>query len=149
MRTRQIKEKDYEFFSKYARAEDVAECLSVSNKPLADRIKFGKEVSLESFAFVDENDNACALYGIYETGGVYCVWLLTTVFIEEHKLSFMKRLLKVVKKWYKVYGKLNVLADLRYERAIKLINWAGFKRVGEAISINGVDFGLYRFYGEK
>lgn len=149
MRIREIKEKDYELFADFARAEDVAECLSVSNKPLAERIKYGKECSVESYAFVDDNDRACALYGIYETCGVYCVWLLTTVFIEEHKLSFMKRLSKVVKKWYKVYGPLHVLTDLRYERAKKLINWAGFERVGENISINGVDFGLYRFSGEK
>lgn len=149
MRIREIKEKDYEFFSDFARAEDVAECLSVSNKPLSDRIKFGKEVSIESYAFVDENDRANALYGIYNVDGMYCVWLLTTVFIEEHKLSFMKTLSKVVKKWYKIYGKLYVLSDLRYERATKLIKWAGFEKVGDNITINGVDFGFYGFFGEK
>lgn len=149
MRIREIRPDDGLFFAKYARAEDVAECLSVSKEPLAEHILKTYKYCEESYCFVDDKDRPLALYGIIKDKGYYFTWLLTTVFIEDHKLSFMKEVRKTVKKWYKKYGTLFVVTDLRYKRAIKLNEWAGFKRVGDSISINGTDFGIYRFSSEK
>lgn len=150
MRTRAIEDADCDFFSKYARAEDVAECLSVTKLPLSEHIRVGRDNSQESYVLVDDHNRPCALYGIMlDKSGFNIPWLLTTVFVEKHKLSFMKEVHKVVKKWYKKYGPLWLLTDLRYERAIKLNLWVGFKRVGEPVSVNGVDFGLFKFSGDK
>lgn len=144
MKLREIRESDFEFFAKYARAEDVAECLSVSNKPLAEHIRIGKELSLESFALVDNKDRPCALYGLMrDASGHYVPWLLTTVFVDKHKLSFMKQTQKEVRRWYQKYGKLWLLTDLRYEGAVKLNLWVGFKQLGKPILINSVKFGLF------
>lgn len=149
MKIREIRQEDGLFFAKYARAEDVAECLSVSKDPLEEHILKSYKHSVESYCFVDNKNRPIALYGLIQDSGIYFTWLLTTVFVEEHKLSFMKEVRKTVKKWYKEYGPLFVVTDLRYKRAIKLNEWAGFKRVGDSISINGTDFGIYRFSAEK
>ena len=146
MKTRDIKPDDYEFFSKYARAEDVAECVSVSKKPLSDHIRIGKEMSVESFALVDSKDRPCALYGlIVDKEGFSVPWLLTTVFIDKHKLSFMKQVKKEVRRWYQKYGTLWLLTDLRYKGAVNLNLWVGFKQVGKNVRINGVDFGIFKY----
>jgi len=145
MIVRELKEEDAVFFAKYARASDVAECSSVSNIPLEEHIAIGKRHSLECYCLADESDRPVALFGIIKDENCYSVWLLTTVFVEEHKLSFMKNVRKWVKIWYNKYGPLYVITDLRYKRAVKLNEWAGFKRVGEAIKINGVDFGVFFF----
>lgn len=149
MRVREIKPEDAEFFSKYARAEDAAECVSVTRLPLADHIRISHKNSIESFCFVDDKDRPLALYGVIEEKKFHYSWLLTTVFVEEHKLSFMKEVRKTVKKWYNKYGPLFVVTDLRYKRAVQLNEWAGFKKVGHNVSINGVDFGIFRFSSEK
>lgn len=150
MRTRAIEDADCDFFAKYARAGDVAECLSVTNLPLEEHIRIGRDNSQESYVYVDDNGNPCALYGIMlDKRGFNVPWLLTTVFVEKCKFSFMKEVHKVVKKWYKKYGTLWLLTDLRYERAIKLNLWVGFRMVGEPILVNGVRFGLFKYAGEK
>ena len=149
MKIRPIYQSDEQFFSSYARAEDAAECMSVSKKPLQEHIKIGKEQSIECFCFADKLDRPIAMYGLIQNEGRNFVWLLTTVFIEEHKLSFMKEVKRTVQKWYSKYGDLWLCTDMRYSKAIKLNLWAGFKRVGDVIKINGFDFGIYRFSGEK
>lgn len=150
MKIRTICDSDCDFFAKYARAEDIAECLSVTKLPLSEHIRIGRNNSVESYVLVDEQDRPCALYGIMlDDRGFNITWLLTTVFVEDHKLSFMKEVRNRVKKWYKEYGDLFVVTDLRYKRALKLNEWAGFKKVGHNVSINGVDFGIFRFSTEK
>lgn len=149
MKIRPITKEDELFFSKYARAEDVAECLSVSRVPLKDHIRISREMSSESYCLVDDKNRPVALYGVIEREKFCSAWLLTTVFVEDHKLSFMKEVRSKVKKWYNKYGDLWLATDLRYERAIKLNYWAGFRRVGASVSINGVDFGIFKFSGSK
>lgn len=149
MNIREIRDGDEVFFARYARAEDVAECLSVSRCPLDEHITFAKKYSVESFCLADEKDRPLALYGIMKEKDFYSVWLLTTVFVEEHKLSFMKQVRKQVKIWYNNFGPLYVITDLRYKRAVKLNEWAGFKRIGEDVKINGVDFGIFCCNGSK
>lgn len=149
MKIREIREEDAVFFSKYARAEDAAECMSVTRLPLEEHIRVSKKNSIESYCLVDEKDRPIALYGLIKDNNFHYSWLLTTVFVEEHKLSFMKEVRNRVKKWYKEYGDLFVVTDLRYKRALQLNEWAGFKKVGHNVSINGVDFGIFRFSTEK
>ena len=149
MKIREIRDEDGLFFAKYARAEDVAECLSVSKAPLEEHILKSYKYSVESYCFVDDKERPLALYGLIKDSGIYFTWLLTTVFVEDHKLSFMKEVRNRVKKWYNKYGPLFVVTDLRYKRALQLNEWAGFKKVGHNVSINGVDFGIFRFSTEK
>lgn len=149
MKVRAIRKEDGLFFAKYARAEDAAECLSVSRCPLEDHILKSYKNSVESYCMTDDENKPLALYGLLKEKDFYFVWLLTTVFIEEHKLSFMKLVRKTVKKWYNKYGPLFVLTDLRYKRAVKLNEWAGFQKVGHNININCVDFGLFKLSSEK
>lgn len=148
MKTREIKESDIVYFGKNAREEDKAECLTVRNIPLEEHIRIGKKESLECFSFVDDNDNPIALYGIVKNNDIYCVWLLTTKETEKHKLSFMKTTKKEVVRFYKKYGILWLMTDSRYERAIKLNLWCGFREWGEPVFINDVKFRIYRFDGE-
>lgn len=149
MKIREIKPGDAEFFSKYARVEDAAECMSVTRLPLEEHIRVSQKNSIESYCFTDDKDRPLALYGIINDNNFYYSWLLTTVFVEDHKLSFMKEVRNRVKKWYNKYGPLFVVTDLRYKRALQLNEWAGFKKVGHNVSINGVDFGIFRFSTEK
>ena len=149
MKFRQIEQKDKEFFAKYSRAEDAAECMSVTKLPLEEHIKIGVDNSIESYVWVDEQDRPCALFGLMQTVSGNLCWLLTTVFIEEHKKSYMKEVCNFVKSWYNRYGDLLVTVDMRYKRAVRLIEWAGFKKAMEPITINGIDFGVYRFSGDK
>lgn len=148
MKVREIRTEDYDFFAKHARQADIDECLAVSKMPLRDHIRVGVELSLESYCLVDNEDRPLALYGVIKDKECHYTWLLTTEFIEEHKLSFMKQVRKNVKIWYNKYGRLCVLTDLRYTRAVKLNEWAGFYQVGDAININGVDFGCFCYSGE-
>jgi len=149
MTIREIQDGDEVFFAKYARAEDVAECLSVSKCPLEEHIAFSRKHSVESYCLVDEKNRPLALYGVIKEKDFYGVWLLTTVFVEEYKLSFMKEVRNRVKIWYNKYGPLYVITDLRYKRAVKLNEWAGFKRIGEVVKINGLDFGVFCCVGSK
>lgn len=148
MKIRQIKDSDSLYFEQHARKEDKAECVSVSDVPLRDHIRISQEESIESFVYVDENDNPLALWGIMKRENIYSVWLLTTEGIEKHKLSFMKKAKSEVKRLYKKYGQLWLLTDTRYERAIKLNEWCGFKLYGEPVFINDVEFRIYRYIGE-
>lgn len=149
MKIRAIKESDKSFFADYAREEDKAECLSVTNIPLEERIRIGVENSVESYAFVDDYDNPCALFGLMRNEDANLCWLLTTILIEQHKKEYMKEVKKFVKEWYNKYGKLFVIVDIRYERAIKLIEWCKFKRNGDGIFINNFEFRIYKYAGER
>lgn len=149
MNIRAIKESDKSFFAEYAREEDKAECLSVTNLPLEERIRVGVENSVESYAFVDERDNPCALFGVMRNKGASFCWLLTTILIEQHKKSYMKEVKRFVKEWYNKYGILFVIVDVRYERAIKLIEWCKFKRYGDSVYINSYEFRIYKYAGER
>lgn len=149
MNIRAIKESDKSFFAEYAREEDKAECLSVTNLPLEERIRIGVENSIESYAFVDDRDNPCALFGIMKHNDSGLCWLLTTILIEQHKKSYMKEVKRFVKEWYNKYGILFVIVDIRYDRAIKLIEWCRFKKYGDGVFINNYEFAIYVYAGEK
>ena len=149
MRTREIRELDYLYFERNAREGDVAECITVSPTiSLRDHIRISKEQSIESYAFVDNEDNPIALYGLMQNNNLMVVWLLTTTLVEKHKLSFMKKAKKEVYRFFDKYGILWLITDSRYEQARKLNLWCGFREWGEPVFINDVEFRIYCFEGK-
>ena len=149
MRTREIKELDYLYFERNAREGDIAECIAVSpTNRLRDHIRISKEQSLESYAYVDDEDNPIALYGLMQNNNLMVVWLLTTTLVEKHKLSFMKKAKKEVYRFFDKYGILWLITDNRYEQAKQLNLWCGFREWGEPVFINDVEFRIYCFEGK-
>lgn len=149
MRTREIRELDYLYFERNARKGDIAECITVSpTMSLRDHIRISKEQSIESYAYVDNEDNPIALYGLMQNSNLMVVWLLTTKLVEKHKLSFMKKTRKEVYRFFDKYGILWLITDNRYEQAKKLNLWCGFREWGEPVFINDVEFRIYCFEGK-
>jgi hypothetical protein len=54
-------------------------------------------------------------------------WLIGTPKIYEHERAFLRRNKRMVYQWIKAYGRLSNYVDARNHRAIKWLEWLGFK----------------------
>ena len=148
MNIRQIKDTDYKYFSDNVRELDARECEAVSRRSPLEQLKVGIESSIEHSVLADKDDNPIAFGGILKQGDITCIWLLTTNLVETNKKTFMKYTKSEVKRCFEKYGILWIATDLRYEQALKLNEWCGFKRHDSNVFINNFEFAIYKYDGE-
>lgn len=147
MTIRDITTDDVNFFENNVRLRDKMEC-EIFGYPAKENLEYSWKSSVYSNVLVDKNDKPIAFGGIIIREGVAFSWLLTTDLANSNKKTFMKYVKSEVEKCYKIYGPMMLATDARYEQALKLNEWAGFKKYGNNVFINNYEFVLYRYGGE-
>ncbi len=122
------------------RREDSTEVLALGYTPF-DALRVSLEASFVAEAAVLGDDVAAMWGAVAEAyaGGKAFLWMLGTEHVPRNIKPLLRGSRSFVTYCHQFYPLLECLVDMRYEKAVRWINWMGFRQVGIA-PMNGVPF---------
>ena len=125
------------------RREDSTEVLALGFSPL-DALLHSLDGSFIAEAAVMDNGDVAAMWGACAeayAGGKAFMWMLGTEHVPRNIKPLLRGSRSVVARIHEFYPLLECLVDLRYEKAVRWINWMGFRQIAE-VPMNGIPFAL-------
>lgn len=125
------------------RAGDVDECLMFGVTG-AQAIEAGLKASVITGCLLVDGEPA-AVYGLHVPNLMASIgqpWILTSEAIETHRIGYARAARALVQRAFRVVARLENVVDIRYQRAVNLLEWLGF-------TLEPEQAGLRRFWMEK